>query len=47
MPESAIDDFDATMRLHALEAAAAETFPSAQPIVNVHAHTFFSFNYRG
>ena len=48
MSESTIDHFDFTTRRQALEqAAAAETFPAAQPIVNVHAHTFFSYNYRG
>ena len=47
MSETSIDNFDATIRRQALEQAAAETFPPAQPIVNVHAHTFFSYNYRG
>ncbi|MFP6899565.1 MAG: hypothetical protein VCA36_01395 [Opitutales bacterium] len=47
MSETAIDDFDLAIRRQALEDAAAESFPAAKPIVNVHAHTFFSFNYRG
>ena len=47
MPETSIDNFDASMRRQALDEAAAENFPAAQPIVNVHAHTFFSYNYRG
>ena len=48
MSDSAIDNFDAATRRQALEqAAAAETFPATKAIVNVHAHTFFSFNYRG
>ena len=42
------NDFDPAVREKALnEAAANESFPAAQPIVNAHAHTFYSFNYKG
>ena len=43
MSSSAIDHFDATIRRQALEQASAGDFPEAQSIVNVHAHTFFSY----
>jgi len=42
------NDFDPALREKILnEAAANETFPEALPIVNAHAHTFYSFNYKG
>ena len=42
------NDFDPAIREKLLnEAAASESFPAAQPIVNAHAHTFYSFNYKG
>ena len=42
------NDFDPAVREKALNKAAAnESFPAAQPIVNAHAHTFYSFNYKG
>ena len=41
-------DFDPSIREKLLnEAAASESFPAAKPIVNAHAHTFYSFNYKG
>ncbi len=47
MLESSIDDFDASVRRQTLEGLAGETFPEPKPILNLHAHTFFSYNYRG
>ena len=42
------NDFDPAVREKALtEAAANESFPAVQPILNAHAHTFYSFNYKG
>ena len=42
------NDFDPSIREKLLnEAAANESFPAVQPIVNAHAHTFYSFNYKG
>jgi hypothetical protein len=42
------NDFNPAIRETILnEASANETFPKAQPIVNAHAHTFYSFNYKG
>ena len=42
------NDFNPTIRETILHKASAnETFPKAQPIVNAHAHTFYSFNYKG
>ena len=41
------NDFNPSIREKILnEAVANETFPEAQPIVNAHAHTFYSFNYK-
>ena len=47
MSENLIDDFDASVRRQTLEGLAGETFPEPKPILNLHAHTFFSYNYRG
>ena len=48
MPENLLDDFDLSTRSEALQSlAASESFPEAKPIVNLHAHTFYSYNYRG
>jgi len=42
------NDFNPSIREKILnEAAANETFPAAKPILNAHAHTFYSFNYKG
>ena len=42
------NDFDPSIREKLLnEAAANESFPAIQPTVNAHAHTFYSFNYKG
>ena len=42
------NDFDPAVREKALnEAATNESFPAVQPILNAHAHTFYSFNYKG
>lgn len=43
-----LDDFDLSTRRQALDAlAASESFPAPKPILNLHAHTFYSYNYRG
>ena len=42
------NNFDPAVREKALnEAATNESFPAVQPILNAHAHTFYSFNYKG
>ena len=42
------NDFNPSIREKILnEAAGTESFPEAQPILNAHAHTFYSFNYKG
>ena len=47
MPENLLDDFDYAIRRQALESCVGESFPESKSILNVHAHTFFSYNYRG
>ena len=43
-----LDDFDLTTRRRALESlASSASFPPPAPILNLHAHTFYSYNYRG
>ncbi|MGA1114919.1 MAG: hypothetical protein ACO3UY_00355 [Opitutales bacterium] len=42
------NDFNPSIREKILnEAAGTESFPEVQPILNAHAHTFYSFNYKG
>ncbi len=48
MNQDPINDFDYEVRLRTLrERVETESFPEAGSFVNAHAHTFFSFNYRG
>jgi hypothetical protein len=48
---NALDDFDATLRHQALQQAAAEldagTAPVEPPVMNLHMHTFYSYNMEG
>ncbi len=48
MTSDPLNNFDLSTRQHALaELAKLEKFPPIRPFVNGHAHTFFSFNYKG
>lgn len=48
MTEEKVNDFDLSTRREALsQLAGEEEFPPVGKFVNAHAHTFFSFNYKG
>ena len=48
MIQDSLNDFNSSTRQDALaQIAKEESFPSIRPIVNAHAHTFYSFNYKG
>ena len=48
MIQDSLNDFNSSTRQDSLaQIAREETFPSIRPIVNAHAHTFYSFNYKG
>ena len=48
MTEEKVNDFDLSTRREALsQLAGKEEFPPVGKFVNAHAHTFFSFNYKG
>ena len=48
MIQDSLNDFNSSTRQDSLaQIAREETFPRIRPIVNAHAHTFYSFNYKG
>jgi len=48
MSDLALNDFDSQVREQALEnACQAGGFPETSTLLNIHAHTFYSFNYKG
>jgi hypothetical protein len=48
MTQDSLNNFDLSTRQQALaELAGTENFPPVRPFVNGHAHTFYSFNYKG
>ena len=48
MTQDSLNDFELSTRQQALATLAREEkFPPIRPIVNAHAHTFYSFNYKG
>ncbi len=48
MSDTALNDFDSQVREQALEnACQANGFPATTTLLNLHAHTFYSFNYKG
>jgi len=48
MTNNSLNDFDLATRREALASLVKEEeFPPVRPFVNAHAHTFYSFNYKG
>ena len=48
MTNNSLNDFDLATRKEALASLVKEEgFPPVRPFVNAHAHTFYSFNYKG